>query len=209
MVSDSVSSGGGSAVRAALALTTSLAFAIQPARAAADVTTPVREPWSDRVAVDGGLLIAAPAAMPTGLSSGVDAGILFGRHLAWGARVGWSSATEYTMTSAVTQDDVRLRLVGALVRSVGRGTLALRLEPGGTLIHEQRTRDQAARAGLTGPAFNTSAWHMAPAIDLEAAVSLRLVGGAGIALSGGPSLHWLDDGLSAGWIGSLGLTWRR
>jgi len=184
-----------------------VAIALQSSTAAAQVTAPASDTALHRLSIDGGLMLAAPAAMPTGLSSGVEAGVLRGQRLAWGARLSWSSATEYTMTSTVVQDDFRVRLVGALQHFVGRGTLALRLEPGATMVHEVRTRDQAARAGLTGPEFNTSAWHLAPAIDFEAAVSLRLIRQLGIAMSGGPSLHWLDDGLSTGWVGTLGVTW--
>jgi hypothetical protein len=181
---------------------------VHPASATAQVVAPPYDGTIPLLSVDGGLMVAAPAAMPTGLSSGIDAGVLRGQRLAWGARASWSSATEYTLTSTVTQDEFRLRGVGAIQKVVGRGSVALRLEPGVTLVHEQRTRDQAARAGLTGPEFNTSAWQVAPAIDLEAAVSLRLIGQLGIALSGGPSLHWLDSGPSAGWVGTLGVAWR-
>jgi len=158
--------------------------------------------------VDGGLALAAPAALPTGLSTGVGVGVSRGCTFAWGVRASWSTATEYTLAWEVRDDDVRLRAVGELQRAVGRGTLALRLGVGGTLVHELRTRTQGARAGLTGNDLETSAWSLLPAADLEAVVLLHFSPSWSAILSGGPSLHLVDGALRAGWTSFVGVGWQ-
>ncbi len=157
--------------------------------------------------VDGGLVLGAPAALPTGLSLGVGAGITRPGPLAWGVRMSWSTATEDTLDWSVRHDDLRLRATGALEHVAGRGTLMLRLGAGGNLVHETRTRDDGARAGLTGSDLETSAWAMLPAADLEAGVVLRLFGAWSVTIVGGPSVDLLDGSLNLGWIASLGIGW--
>src|SRR5262249_32252700 len=102
------------------------------------------------LAIDGGLIVGFPAALPTGLATGAEVGVTSGSQLAWGARAAWLTATEYSLPWTVTHSDVRLRVTGALQTSAGRGTFGLRLGLGGTLVHESRVRNQGMRAGLTG-----------------------------------------------------------
>ena len=62
---------------------------------------------------DVGLVVGAPAALPTGLTTGVGGGV--SRDAGWlrlGARLAWSTATEATAAWTVSHDDVRVR-VGA------------------------------------------------------------------------------------------------
>jgi hypothetical protein len=157
------------------------------------------------------LLLALPAALSTGMAAGVDAayGRTWGRWLAWGARASWATATEHTLSWAVRNDDIRLRMVGALRKEIGRATLALRLGLGATLVREDRTRSQGSSAGLAGQALESTTWSALPALELEPAVVLRLFGGWGMSLSGGPSLHVLDGGARWGWLSALGVSWQR
>ena len=158
--------------------------------------------------LDGDLVVAPPAALPTGLSMGVGLGFLRGCTLAWGVRASWSTATEYTLAWQVDHDDVRIRAVGALQKAIGRGTLALRLGVGATLVHETRTRTQGARAGLTGNDLQITAWAGLPAADLEGVVMLHLSRSWSLIASVGPSLHLLTSGPRAGWTSSLGVAWQ-
>jgi hypothetical protein len=163
--------------------------------------------------VEGRLLLAIPAALPTGLTTGVEAAYARarGRWLAWGVSAGWGTATEYTLTEIVRNDDLRLRVFGAVQHTAGRGTFGLRLGIGGTLVYEDRTRAQGERAGLTGADLQTSAWSMLPGADLEGFVVLRVLAGWGVALSAGPSLHLVNGqtGWSPrwGWVSTLGVAW--
>ncbi len=157
--------------------------------------------------IDGGLLVGQPAALPTGLSSGVTAGVTAGRALAFGLRLGWTRATEYSTSWTVTHSDIRMRATGALGAELGRGTLALRLGLGATVVRETRERDQASRAGLTGDQAEQGATSLLPAADLEAVATLRLVGWLGLVVGGGPSFHVQDGHLRSGFVGTLGLAW--
>ncbi len=188
-------------VRAVLVLVLTLVLAARPPVAHAE------EGIGD-LRVDAGLVVGLPAALPTGTSTGVGVGVTHGHTLAWGARVSWSNATEYTTSWAVTHADLRLRAIGAFERSAGRGSFALRLGAGGTLVHETRTRNQGMRAGLEGSDLETSAWTMLPGADLELAVALRIAGPWAFVLSGGPSLHLRSSQIEAGWIGGVGVAWQ-
>ena len=165
-----------------------------------------------RNTLDGQLVLALPAAMQTGMTAGV--GVAFtrvatrGGMLAWGVRASWSTATEYSLTDTIRNDDIRLRLYGQLQHVVGRGLFGLRVGLGGTLVYEDRTRDQAARAGLSGCQAENTSWSMLPAADIEAIVVLRVWNSWGMSVSGGPTLHWLDGGTRAGWTSGLGVTWQ-
>jgi len=167
---------------------------------------------SPKNTIDGQLVLALPAALQTGMSAGVGAAFTRvatrGGLLAWGARASWSTATEYSLTDTVRNDDIRLRLCGQLQRAVGRGLFGLRVGVGGTLVYEDRTRDQAARAGLTGSQRESSSWSMLPAADIEGIVVLRIWESWGMSVSGGPTLHWLDGGTRVGWSSGLGVTWQ-
>jgi hypothetical protein len=161
-----------------------------------------------RLLVEGGLVVGAPVALPTGLSVGIGAGVL--RRvgpLAFGARVAWSEAAESTLAWTVQHDDVRLRLVAAVGHTAGRGSFALRLGAGGTLVCEDRSRNQGERAGLTGSDLHTTAYRLVPAADLELAVTLRVAADLSVIVSGGPSLHLLEDGARFTFVGGIGVAW--
>ena len=160
-----------------------------------------------RTSVDGGLVVGLPAALPTGITTGVGAGVTRGGALAYGARVSWSSATEYTLTWTVRHEDLRLRLFGALQHREGRGTIALRLGAGGTLVHEKRIRAQGSRAGLSGSDLETTAWRMLPAADLELVVHVGLAGDVSLVLSAGPSFVYHDGAEHTGFVSALGVAW--
>lgn len=176
---------------------------------AAQAQRPMEVPaGGQRVVVDGDLVVAHPAALATGMSTGVGLGVTHGCWLAWGVRASWSTATEHTLAWEVTNEDFRGRVFGAMQHDAGRGTLALRLGVGGTLVHETRTRTQGDRAGLSGNELATSAWALLPAADLEGVVTLRVLGAWSLIVSAGPSLHWMDGEALAGWTGSAGVGWQ-
>ena len=159
--------------------------------------------------LDGGLLLAAPAALPTGLSTGVGVGAMYGRNLfAWGARASWSTATESSIAWTVTNADLDMRVVGAIQRDIGRGRLALRLGVGSTIVHETRLRNQGSRAGLTGNDLETSAFAALPAGDLEAVVALHIAGPWLLMVSGGPSVSIVSSTWRTGWASQLGVGWQ-
>jgi len=189
----------------ALALTTSAARADDGRR-------PIDEDWpvqsTGPLAVDGGLVLALPARLETGLSSGIGAGVTRGRRFAWGVRGSWSSATESSLVWTVSHDDFRLRAVAALQQPAGRGVFALRLGLGPTFVYEHRTRNQGARAGLTGPDLETSALAVFPAVDLEGVVTLHILGRWSLVISGGPTALIADGALRGGWTAQLGAGWQ-
>jgi hypothetical protein len=159
--------------------------------------------------VDAGLQVGFPTALPTGLSKGVGAGITFGAcPLRWGARAAWVTATESTQVFEVTHSDLRLRLTGSLQHDVGRGSFGVRLGLGGTLVHETRTRSQGERAGATGDMLETSALRMVPAADLEAVVTLHVIGSWLLVMSGGPSGAWVTGDVHGSWTAALGIGWQ-
>ena len=181
-------------------------FATRHALAQPQVATDSFEVTSrDDLVVDGGVLVGAPTALPTGLSRGVVAGVARG---AIGARVAWSTATETDLAWRVTHGDLRLRVTAALQRAVGRGTFALRLGLGATIVHETRSRHHGARAGLVGDDLATSAFALLPAADLDAVIGLHVAGPWLVLMSGGPSLA-VEDGARASWSAQLGVAWQR
>lgn len=159
--------------------------------------------------LDGELVFGLPAALPTGLSTGLGAGVTMGGALAWGGRLVWSSATEFATDWEVRHDDVRLRLEGVAQRAVGRGNLALRLGLGPTVVREARTRNQGARAGLTGDQLTQTAWTTLAGAELELVITLRMASAWSLVVSGGPSYHVIDGQIDVGWLGALGVAWRR
>jgi hypothetical protein len=175
----------------------------------ADAGPPSGAPAPSTSLVAGGLLLAQPAALSPGMTTGVDAAFTRGATLAWGVRAAWSAATEYTLAWTVRDDDLRVRLFGALQRAAGRGTFGLRLGVGGTLVREHRTRSQGSRAGLAGEDLEKTAWSVSPAMDLELTVALRIAGAWGMTLCGGPSMHLLHGSAHFGWLSGLGVTWQR
>lgn len=159
-------------------------------------------------AVDAGLVVGFPTALPTGLSRGVGASASFTDGPArLGLRAAWVTATESTMTWEVTHSDLQLRLLAGVEHVAGRGTFGLRFGGGGTLVHESRLRVQGARAGLTGEDLQTSAWAMVPAADLHAVVALGLGGPWHLSLAGGPSIALVDSEIAWSWNAQLGIGW--
>ncbi len=197
--------------RAAAPLGLALAWlAERPALAAAPADDPVwRVQPAGRLTLDGGFVMAAPAALATGLSTGVGLGATFGRTVAWGLRASWSSATESSLSWSVTQAELRLRATAALQRRAGRGAFALRLGMGPTLVHESRLRNQGARAGLSGNDLASSALTTLPAADLEAVVTVHVAGRWLLNLAGGPSLTVVDGSARGGWTAQIGAGWQR
>jgi len=192
-------------VVAALALSAS-------APRADDGRRPIDEAWpvtsTGPLAVDAGLVLALPARLPTGLSSGIGAGVTRGRRFAWGVRGSWSTATESSLVWTVSHDDFRLRAVAALQQPAGRGVFALRLGLGPTFVYEHRLRNQGARAGLTGSDLETSALATFPGAELEGVVTLHLLGRWSLVLSGGPTGIVADEALHFGWTAQLGAGWQ-
>jgi hypothetical protein len=164
---------------------------------------------ASRLTIDAGLALGAPAALPTGLSTGAGAGLSFGGGLfAIGARGSWSTATESSIAWTVTQFDVRLRAVAAIQHTSGRGRMALRLGIGPTIVHERRVRNQGQRAGLSGSDLETSAFSARPAGDLELVIGLHVAGPWLLTLSGGPSLSVASATGHAGWTSQIGVGWQ-
>jgi hypothetical protein len=191
-------------ISVALALTASAARA--EGQAPIDETLPVTS--NGFLAVDAGLVLALPARLPTGLSSGLGAGVTRGRRFAWGVRGSWSSATESSLVWTVSHHDFRLRAVAALQQPAGRGVFGLRLGLGPTFVYEHRTRNQGARAGLTGADLETSALAAFPGGELEGVVSLHILGRWLLVLSGGPTALVADGGLHFGWTAQIGAGWQ-
>lgn len=162
------------------------------------------------LAVDAGLVIGFPAALPTGLSEGAGAGVTMASTgwLTWGARAAWVTATESSLPWTVTHSDLRLRVTGGVQKVAGRGTLGLRLGLGGTLVHESRVRNQGMRAGLMGSELETSSFAMLPAADLDAVVALHVAGPWLLVMSAGPSVDVFESKLHAGWSAQLGVAWQ-
>lgn len=160
------------------------------------------------LAIDGGLVVGFPAALPTGLTRGVGIGLSRGGRLAWGVRASWTTATEDSAAWQVDHQDVRVRATGALQHAAGRGTLALRLGLGGTLVREHRIRHQGMRAGLEGDELESAALALVPGASLEGVIALRIRGPWALQIAGGPTAI-LHDGVHAGWTGEIGVAWQR
>jgi hypothetical protein len=159
--------------------------------------------------VEGRLILALPAALGTGLTAGIGAAYTRGRGwLGWGAKASWSTATEYTLTESVRNDDIRFTLFGVARYAAGRGTFGLRLGAGGVLVYEDRTRSQGARAGLTGSALSKTAWAALPGSELEFFVKLRILDAWSMTVSGGPACYLLKSKIRPGWITGLGVAWQ-
>jgi hypothetical protein len=167
---------------------------------------PVRS--GGRLTIDGGVMLALPAALGTGLSTGAGAGVMVGRRFRLGLRVAGSTATESSTAWAVTHTELRLRAAAELQHEVGRGAFGIRLGVGPTILHETRDRNQAARAHLTGSDAETTALSMLPSVDLDAVVGLHIAGPWLLMLSGGPSASWVSGDFKAGWSALIGTGWQ-
>jgi hypothetical protein len=172
----------------------------------ADATFRVRS--SGPLTVDGGLQLATPAGLATGLSTGVGAGAMIGGRWAFGARASWSTSTESSIAWTLTRADLRLRAAGAIQQAAGRGRFALRLSLGATVVHETRVRNQGAQAQLTGSDLQTSVFAPLPAGELEAVIALHVAGPWLLELSGGPGLAIDGGSAHGGWTAALGVGWQ-
>lgn len=160
--------------------------------------------------VDGGLAIARPAALPTGVALGLGAGVAQRNGLfQWGARVDGLTTTESSATWIVTQRELRVRATAAIAADAGRATIALRLGLGGDLVHELREREQGVRAGLTGAMLEQRALAILPAGELALALDLHIAGRWMLAIAGGPTLALVNGSeLRGGFTSMLGVGWR-
>lgn len=163
------------------------------------------------LALDAALYVATPSQLPAGMSTGIAAGVTrgCGCSLAYGARVSWSQLTESSPIWSVSQWDMKLRASGALRHRAGRGVLSLRLSAGATIVREDRVRNQAMTAGLTGGAFETKAYALMPAGELEGVIALHIAGPWLAIVSAGPSL--LVDpsgGVRGGFVAEMGIGWQ-
>lgn len=157
--------------------------------------------------VEFGLTTGLPAALGTGLSSGIVVGAQHAGTLTWGMRAAYTQATEYTTIWAVTHREIHLRVVGGLQAALGRGSVGVRLGAGATVLYESRARAQAARLGDAATGLDTSAWSLLPGAELEAFVALPIVAGVGLGLSAGPSLHLFQGSVTPGWLAQLTAVW--
>ena len=189
-----------------------LALAVSGAAVAAEPARLADDQWvvrsAGRLALDAGLVMGPPLTLPSGLSAGFGAGLTYGRRLALGVRASWSTATESSLVWTVTHDDYRLRAVAIAQQPLGRGVIGLRLGVGTTVVHEDRTRIQGARAGLTGADLASSSLAALPAGELEAVVSVHVAGPWLMTLSGGPAMVVSDGAFHTGWLAGLGAGWQ-
>jgi len=160
------------------------------------------------LAVDAGLLVASPAALPSGMSTGLVAGITrsCGCHFAYGVRASWSTITESSLAWTVDQTDLRVRVTGSVHHEAGRGSVGLELGLGPTFVHEVRTRNSAMEAGRTD--LIRRAWGTVPAGDLDAVFAVHVAGPWLAVASGGPSLDHFGGAFVLGWSASLGVVWQ-
>ena len=188
-----------------------LALLVMPRVAAAegrlldDDTFAVRS--TGDLAVDAGLLVGMPAALPTGMSTGIAAGVTrgCGCHLTYGLRAAWSTVTESSASWTVSQSDYRLRAVGAVRHTAGRGTLALRLGAGTTIVHELRVQSDSMRLPM---AHTTRAIQALPAADLDIVFALHVTGPWLALVSAGPTVDYFDGALRGGFTAQLGIGWQ-
>jgi hypothetical protein len=157
--------------------------------------------------VDAGLLIGQPAALPTGITTGIGAGVTreCGCLFSYGVRASWSSETDLSTVWTLTHWDMRVRAIGSIRHTAGRGTLALRLGVGPTFVREDRYLTQGMRAGNLQ---ETTAFAMLPAGELEAVVGLHIAGPWLAMVSAGPTLDVVNDKLRGGWIAQIGVGWQ-
>jgi len=167
---------------------------------------PVRS--GGRLTLDGGVLLALPAALGTGLSTGIGLGAMVGHRFRVGMRVSGSTASESSIDWAVTHTELRLRAAADFQHVAGRGAFGLRLGVGPTIVHETRVRNQGARAGLTGADLENTAFSLLPSVDLDAVVGVHIAGPWLLMVSGGPSASWVSGDFKAGWSALVGTGWQ-
>ena len=160
------------------------------------------------VVLDGGIVVAAPTALSTGIARGLGAGITVGRQrFTWGARASYASASEDGEAWAVTHREVHALLTGSVQQALGRGVVGLRLGVGGTLVHESRLRHQGMRAGLEGDDLQSKALALLPTASLDAVLGLHVRGPWMMQLSVGPFASIVDGEPRAAWAATVGIAW--
>jgi hypothetical protein len=157
--------------------------------------------------IDAGLIVASPAALRSGMSTGIVAGVTrsCGCHLAYGVSASWSTITESSQVWTVDHTDLRLRVTGSVRHDAGRGSVALQLGLGPTFVHEVRTRNESMEAGN---GLTTRAWGTVRAGDLDAVFAVHVAGPWLAVASGGPSLDHFGGAFVLGWSASLGVAWQ-
>jgi hypothetical protein len=164
-----------------------------------------------QLVLDGALLVASPSSLPAGLSTGLAAGVTreCGCTLAYGVRASWSTESGASQEWQVTDQELRLRATAALRHRAGRGTVALRLAAGTTVIYEDRVHQQGTRAGLMGSALENREFAALPAGELEAVINLHVAGPWLAIVSAGPQLVVESGGtVHGGFTAQLGVAWQ-
>ncbi len=164
-------------------------------------------------AVDLGLHIALPAALPTGQSNGLGLAVEGGgRTLRWVGVVSTGWIEEYSKNWTVSHTELRAR-GGLGARTVlGRGLFMIKLLGGATVVSERRDRHQGARLGVAASDLTTSSLNVFAAVDVELGAAVEIARGWGVAVFAGPTLHFgapVADGL--GWSGRVAVRrwWQR
>ncbi len=189
----------------ALALLLVPRFAGADSRLIDDSTFAVRH--GGDLTFDGNLLLGMPAALPAGMTTGFSLGLTrnCGCHFSYGVRASWSTETESSLVWTVSQSDYRLRAVGAVRHDAGRGTIALRLGIGTTIVHEDRIDTSSMRLSHQ---IETRAVEALPAADLQAVVGLHITGPWLATIAAGPSVDVLDGALKGGFVAEMGVAWQ-
>jgi hypothetical protein len=157
--------------------------------------------------LDAGLFTSPATSLGPSLSTGAAVGIARGKTFAWQARASWSSATESSIAWTDTQWDLRLRAGGLVQHALGRAHVGIRLGLGPNIVHEDRTRNQGQRAGLSGSAQETTAFTTIPAGDLEGVVAVHVFSRWLLVMSGGPDASLSSGTVRVGWLAQLGVGW--
>jgi hypothetical protein len=160
--------------------------------------------------LDGGLVIAMPAALPAGMSTGIGFGAAHDCTcwFSYGVRTSWTAVTESSEAWTVDDWDFRLRATAGVRHRFGRGAIGVRLGLGTTIVREDRTRNEGMRAGLTGSELESVAVQALPAGEVEGVIELHVFGPWLLIASGGPSADAFDGALHGGWVAQLGVGWK-
>ena len=157
--------------------------------------------------LDADLFTSPATSLGPSLSTGAAIGIARGKTFAWQARASWSSATESSIAWTDTQWDLRLRAGGLVQHALGRARVGVRLGLGPNIVHEDRTRNQGQRAGLSGSAVETTAVTTVAAGDLEGVVAVHVFSRWLLVMSGGPDASLSGGSIHLGWLAQLGVGW--
>jgi|GEM_PF-1861021 len=157
-----------------------------------------------------GVLTALPALLGVGQSLGGVAALTVGNGpFLYGVRASVSTGEEFSPSWRLDHTELRVRALGGVRAAAGRGTWILRLGLGMTVVNEARERHNAGSLALSNVNFEESAWTAVPAVELEGGLVLDVHGAWGLALFGGPTLHFggATDGGNWGWTASGSVVW--